>query len=99
MLTPWIEHTAASLARAIVSSCAVIDFPVAIIDGAFPVHVRHAIVEAARSALTQFDLRGLKPPEILEGSVGANARVVGGALLPFFERYLSDQDLLFKSPA
>ena len=99
LLNPWIEHTAGSLARAIVSSCAVIDFPVAIIDGAFPAHIRHAIVEATQSALTQFDLRGLKPPEILEGSAGANARVVGGALLPFFERYLADQDLLFKSPA
>ncbi len=98
-LNPWIEHTAQSLARAIVASCAVIDFPVAIIDGAFPVHVRHAIVAATRSELAQFDLRGLQPPKILEGSVGANARVIGGALLPFFERYLADQDLLFKSLA
>ncbi|MEL6965109.1 MAG: ROK family transcriptional regulator [Pseudomonadota bacterium] len=99
LLNPWIQHTAQSLAHAIVASCAVIDFPVAIIDGAFPEHVRHAIVTATTSELAQFDLRGLQPPAILEGSVGANARVVGGALLPFFERYLTDQDLLFKSPA
>jgi len=75
----------------------VIDFPVAIIDGAFPDHIRQSIVKATRSALAQFDLRGLQSPEILEGSVGANARVIGGALLPFFERYLADQDVLFKS--
>jgi len=97
LIDPWIEHTAQSLARAIVTSCAVIDFPVAIIDGAFPDHIRQAIVKATRSALAQFDLRGLQSPEILEGSVGANARVIGGALLPFFERYLADQDVLFKS--
>ena len=99
LLNPWIEHTAQSLAHAIVASCAVIDFPLAIIDGAFPVHVREKVVAATRSALAQFDLRGLQPPEILEGSVGANARVIGGALLPFFERYLVDQSLLFKSLA
>jgi len=99
LLNPWIEHTAESLARAIVASCAVIDFPIAIIDGAFPVHVRQKIVTATRAALAQFDLRGLQPPKIMEGSVGANARVIGGALLPFFKRYLADQNLLFKSPA
>ena len=99
LLNPWIEHTAQSLAHAIVSSCAVIDFPTAIIDGAFPVHVRQKIVAATKSALAEFDLQGLQPPEILEGSVGANARVIGGALLPFFERYLVDQNLLFKSRA
>ena len=99
LLDPWIEHTADSLARAIVTSCAVIDFPVAIIDGAFPVHVREKIVAATKSSLAEFDLRGLQPPEILEGSVGANARVIGGALLPFFERYLADQSVLFKASA
>jgi predicted NBD/HSP70 family sugar kinase len=97
LLDPWIEHTAQSLARAIIASCAVIDFPVAIIDGAFPVTVRERIVTATKSALAQFDLRGLQPPDLMEGSVGANARVIGGALLPFFERYLVDQNLLFKS--
>ncbi|MEM8952361.1 MAG: sugar kinase, partial [Pseudomonadota bacterium] len=78
---------------------AVIDFPVAIIDGAFPVHIREKIVASTRSSLAQFDLRGLEPPEILEGSVGVNARVIGGALLPFFERYLADQSVLFKASA
>jgi predicted NBD/HSP70 family sugar kinase len=96
LLDAWIEHTGRSLAYAIVSSCSVIDFPIAIIDGGFPTPVRQAIVTAARKALDQFDLRGLHAPDIIEGSVGANARVVGGALLPFFARYLVDQKVLLK---
>ena len=38
LLDQWIDHTARSLAHAIIASCSVIDFPAAIIDGGFPVH-------------------------------------------------------------
>ncbi len=96
-LDRWIEHTANSLAHAIVASCSVIDFPLAIIDGGFPNHVRQAIVTAVRAAMTGFDLQGIRPPDVVEGSVGANARVIGGASLPFFARYLVDQNVLFKA--
>jgi hypothetical protein len=33
---------------------------------------------------------------VYEGVVGANARVIGGAFLPFFARYLLDRSVLFK---
>jgi len=97
LLDPWIEHTAQSLAHAIVASCSVIDFPLVIIDGGLPPPVRQAIVEATRSAMTQLDLQGIQQPDLLEGSIGPNARVIGGASLPFFARYLVDQDVLFKA--
>jgi hypothetical protein len=35
-------------------------------------------------------------PEIIEGAVGAQARAIGGASLPIFARYLTDQNVLFK---
>ncbi|MDH3663069.1 MAG: ROK family transcriptional regulator [Alphaproteobacteria bacterium] len=98
-LDAWIDHTSKSLAHAIVASCSVIDFPTAIIDGGFPAHVREAIVAATQVAVTKLDLQGIQPPEILEGSIGGNARVIGGASLPFFARYLVDQSLLFKASA
>ncbi|MEM7045132.1 MAG: ROK family transcriptional regulator [Pseudomonadota bacterium] len=98
-LDAWIEHTASSLAHAIVASCSVIDFPLVIIDGGFPPHVRKVIVDKTADAVTRLDLQGIRPPQILEGSIGANARVIGGASLPFFARYLVDQSLLFKTSA
>ena len=95
-LDAWVEHTAQSLAHAIVASCSVIDFPLAVIDGGFPPHVREAIVAKTADAVTRLDLQGIRPPNILEGTIGASARVIGGACLPFFARYLVDQSLLFK---
>lgn len=97
LLERWLEHTAMSLARAIIASCAVIDFPIAIIDGGFPTRIREVIVRKVRASMKSFDLQGLHPPEIVEGSVGANARVIGGALLPFFDRFLVDQNVLLKT--
>lgn len=99
LLHRWIDHTADSLAHAIVASCSVIDFPAAVIDGGFPADVRQAIVAATQKAVTRQDLQGIRPPLVLEGSVGANARVIGGASLPFFARYLVDQNMLFKEQA
>jgi hypothetical protein len=33
-----------------------------------------------------FNLQGIAPPQIVEGTVGAQARAVGGACLPFFDK-------------
>lgn len=97
-LDRWIEHTSQSLAHVIVASCSVIDFPTAIIDGGFPDHVRQAIVAATQKAVTKLDLQGIRPPDVLKGSIGANARVIGGTALPFIARYLVDQIVLLKEP-
>ena len=70
--------------------------PTAIIDGGFPVDVRARIVEATSKAMTRLDLQGIQPPQVCEGEVGANARVIGAASLPFFARYLLDREVLFK---
>ncbi len=95
-LDDWIDQTARSLAQAIVASCSVIDFSAAIIDGGFPIEVRARIVEATRQAMAGLDLQGIEPPEIYQGEVGANARVIGAASLPFFARYFLDHSVLFK---
>lgn len=95
-LDVWIENISTHLAMAIVSSCCVIDFGAAIIDGAFPPDVRERIVIETAAALNKFDLQGINPPKILAGKVGSNARVIGSASLPLFVHYLLDQNVLFK---
>lgn len=99
LLDPWIERTAEGLAHAIVASCTVIDFPLAIIDGGFPPAVRDKVVAMTKSAISSLDLQGIQPPALMPGAVGANARAVGGALLPFFDRYLVDANVLLKVSA
>ncbi|WP_137129235.1 ROK family transcriptional regulator [Rhizobium sp. FY34] len=95
----WIKDTGAALAQAIVAAASVIDFGAAVIDGGFPAWVRARIVAATVSAVERLDLQGVIIPDIIEGAVGAQARAIGGASLPIFARYLTDQSVLFKELA
>jgi hypothetical protein len=79
-----------------VAAASVIDFGAAVIDGGFPGWVRARIVKATVEAVARLDLQGVIIPDIIEGAVGAQARAIGGASLPIFARYLTDQSILFK---
>ncbi|MFB2549793.1 ROK family transcriptional regulator [Ensifer soli] len=95
-LETWIRSTAAALAQAIISAESIIDFAAAVIDGGFPEWVRARIVAATREAIRELDLEGVVAPDIVEGTVGHQARAIGGASLPLFSRYLIDKNVLFK---
>jgi predicted NBD/HSP70 family sugar kinase len=92
----WIRQTADALAQAIVAAASIIDFGAAVIDGGFPAWVRQRIVASTIEAVTRLDLQGVIIPDIIEGMVGSQARAIGGASLPIFAKYLSDQNVLFK---
>ncbi|MEI4487491.1 ROK family transcriptional regulator [Frigidibacter sp. MR17.14] len=86
-LEDWIARAARALAHAARAVCAVIDFPVVLIDGAFPTEVRARLVAAAREELARLDLRGLTAPAIEEAAVGGNARVIGAATAPAMAKF------------
>jgi predicted NBD/HSP70 family sugar kinase len=90
---PWIGRTAQELARASLSVCAVIDFEAIVIDGAFPETVKHELVERTRRYLVNQDMRGLIAPRIEAGAVGGNARAIGAAASPHFERYFMNGNI------
>ena len=95
-LETWINDAAAALAQAIVAAASIVDLSAAVIDGGFPDWVRARLVAATVREVGKLDLQGIIKPDILEGQVGAQARAIGGASLPIFDRYLIDQNVLFK---
>ncbi len=92
----WIQQTADALAQAIIAAASIIDFGAAVIDGGFPDWVRKRIVSATIDAVGRLDLQGVIIPDIVAGKVGSQARAIGGASLPIFAKYLTDQSVLFK---
>ena len=52
-----------------------------------PEPVKQALVERTRRYLVNQDMRGLVAPQIEAGMVGGNARAIGAATSPLFERY------------
>lgn len=78
----WIDDSALEMARASLSACAVIDFEAVIVDGAFPAQVRGRLVDRIRDRIDGLDARGVIRPQVVEGEVGPNARVIGAAFAP-----------------
>jgi len=95
-LDEWIEEVATSVAYSIVAAIAVIDVETIIIDGAFPVSVRHRIIEQTRAALSRVNQQGLSAFKLVEGSIGNAARAMGGASLPLLANFTQDREVLFK---
>lgn len=96
VLERWIERTAGHLAELAVAATSIIDFEAVVIDGAFPAAVRARLVERTATALHRFDGQGLSPVTIGAGSVGSDARAIGGAALPLLANFARDRDVLFK---
>lgn len=96
LLDEWLEETALGLAYGAAACMAVIDCDAIIIDGAMPEAVRARLVERTRAALARIDTRGLPAFSIEAGSIGPDARAMGGASLTLFANYMIDRDILFK---
>lgn len=92
----WIDTIAPPIAEAIVGACSIIDFPAAIIDGGFPAMIRARIVEKTNDEIARLKTKGIIRPQIIEGVVGAQARAIGGACLPYFDKYILASTLLIQ---
>jgi len=95
-LDAWIEDVAFALAYASATAVSVIDFEAVVIDGAMPAGVRDRLTERAARIFAGLDRRGLSDVEIVAGTVGADARAVGGAALPLIRAYGLDREVLLK---
>jgi predicted NBD/HSP70 family sugar kinase len=95
-LEAWITEAAKALAQATAALLAVIDFEAIVIDGAFPVDIRRRLVERTNEYWARMDRQGLSDAVVVEGSIGRDARAIGGAALPLLAAFARDHDVLFK---
>ncbi|MDA9394037.1 ROK family transcriptional regulator [Bradyrhizobium sp. CCBAU 45394] len=95
-LDAWLAAAAEALAQAIAALLSVIDFEAIIIDGAFPLDVRRRLVERTNEYWARMDRQGLTDTVVVEGSIGRDARAIGGAALPLLAAFARDHDVLFK---
>ena len=96
-LETWIDQATSSVSIAIGSAISVIDFEAIVIDGSFPKSIRSRVVERTREKFSRLDLQGLAAADIVEGTIGSDARVLGAASLPLLAGFARDRDLLFRS--
>ncbi len=92
ILSAWIDGAAEGLASAILSASTLMELEAVVIDGWMPLSVRAEITKRTEVAFNRLDLAGIDPPQIREGTVGAQARSLGAAAIPLSQRYLMDQN-------
>jgi len=90
----WLDRVVDALSQASVAICSVLDVGAIVIDGPFPPAVRDHLVTRIRHACTTLDTRGVLLPDIVPGSLGSRAPLLGAARQPLFARFLLDQTVL-----
>ena len=102
---PWRQHTeewmhsaALALAHCVVSATAFMDMHAVVLDGAIAPDLLQGLCHQTREALGAYNWEGLSQPPRLElGTIGSDARALGGALLPLHACFAPDHDLFLKA--
>ena len=92
----WLQQAAPAIAFAANSAACLLDLEGIIIDGSFSRELLRATLTAVNHSLDQFDWEGVARPALLEGTIGSDARAMGGALLPLYSNFAPDHELFLK---
>ena len=92
----WAQDAAGALASAIISCHALIETDRVVIDGNLETDLLDEFIAIVRKKLQCYELSGLVLPAIEPGALGAKARAIGGAILPFHENFAVDNSIILK---
>jgi len=100
---PWLEQTerwlaqaGPAIAQAINSAACLLDLDGVIVDGSFSRELLGAVLAATQAALPRYSWEGVATPPLLPGTIGSDARALGGALLPLYANFAPDRELFIK---
>lgn len=94
----WVGRAALALAHCIVSGMAFLDLDAVVIDGVVAPALLQSLIAQTRDALKAYNTEGLHAlPRLETGSIGTDARALGGALLPLHACFAPDRDIFLKS--
>jgi predicted NBD/HSP70 family sugar kinase len=93
----WIDRAALALAHCIVSGTAFLDLDAVVVDGSIAAPLLQHLLQQITEALKAYNWEGLQQMPRLElGSIGSDARALGGALLPLHACFAPDRDVFLK---
>jgi len=99
MSIAWLRDAAPAIALTINSAACLLDLEGVIVDGSFDPALRARLIASMESALDRHSWEGVARPAVLAGTIGSDARAIGGALLPLYANFAPDRDLFLKLEA
>ena len=92
----WLQEAASAIALVVQNAACVLDMDAVIIDGSLGRRLLSALRQTLATALQAYSWEGISQPEVLLGAIGADARAMGGALLPLYSSFAPDRELFLK---
>jgi predicted NBD/HSP70 family sugar kinase len=92
----WLREAASGIALAVSSAACLLDLDAVIIDGSFDRGMLSELLGEIERALDQHSWEGVTRPQLLAGTIGSDARAIGGSLLPLYAHFAPDRDLFLK---
>jgi predicted NBD/HSP70 family sugar kinase len=92
----WILSAGNAIALAANSASCLLELDGIILDGAIARELLEALTNETRKAMDRYDWEGVMRPPLMQGSIGSDARALGGAWLPLYANFAPDRDLFLK---
>ena len=92
----WLQDAAGAIALAVNGAACLLDLESVILDGSFSQALQAALQTALHTALDRYSWEGVTRPALLAGTIGSDARALGGALLPLHANFAPDRELFLK---
>ena len=97
LTSAWLDETGPALALTITSAAAMLDLDAVVIDGSMHRKVMDEVLLRTEQVLDRYSWEGINRPRLLVGSVGSDARALGGAILPLYRHFAPLHDLFLKA--
>ena len=91
LVDTWITATVSALVEGIIAASCIIDFECVMVEGWLPEDIRARIVAGVNAKLQGVVAPGIDLPTARAGTIGSDARALGGASLPLSDRFLIDR--------
>jgi predicted NBD/HSP70 family sugar kinase len=95
----WLRNAAQVMALSIVNAACLLDLEDVIVDGVFTRDLLSRLIAHLEEALDAHSWEGVQRPSIRGGTIGSDARALGGALLPLYANFAPDPEVFLKSGA
>lgn len=92
----WLHDAASAIALAVNSAACLLDLDGVIVDGNMSRELLAALLAAMDEAAARYSWEGVLQPRALPGTIGSDARAIGGALLPLYANFAPDRELFLK---
>jgi predicted NBD/HSP70 family sugar kinase len=92
----WLQQAVPALGLITHNAACLLDMEAVIVDGNMGRSLLHKLQTQLREHLLQYNWEGVNAPALLCGTIGADARALGGGLLPLYSSFSPDPELFLK---